>query len=105
MNTQIEREPLNPEKIRQEIEDTFVFNPPLSSSSAAACAKIQNACKELALLIAYEVPEGKEQTIAVNNLLSVALFARQGITRRQIAVVVTAPVQDTMPEPTPINPT
>jgi len=87
MNAQVPREPFNPEQIKQEINDVFVFNPPLSAIHAATCKKIQNACKELAQLIADEVPEGKEQTMAINNLLAVALFARHGITRRQIVVM------------------
>src|SRR5208337_1206463 len=87
MNTQVIREPISPEKIKLEIDDVFVFNPPLSFNHATSCQKIQDACKALAQVIADEVPEGKEQVIAINSLLSAALFARHGITRRQVVVV------------------
>ena len=87
MNAQVSREPVSPEQIKQEIDDVFVFNPPLSIIHATSCQKIQDACKALAQVIADEVPEGKERVIAINNLLSTALFARHGITRRQVVVM------------------
>lgn len=104
MNTEVNREPVNLEKIKQEIDDVFIFKSPISNQHAESCQKIQNTCKALAQLIADEVPEGKEQTIAINNLLSAALFARHGITRRQVIMVAMA-VPETENPPVPSSPT
>jgi hypothetical protein len=99
MNNEIvTRKPVTPEQVKQEIDDVFVFNPPISAQHAASCDRIQKACKELAQAIAEEVPEGKEQTIAINNLLSTALFTRHGITRRQVVVVAMVTPDTPSPE-------
>lgn len=90
---QVNREPLDPAAVLLEIEEVFTFNPPLTPEQVIACQQIQDACKHLAQGIAKLVPEGKEQTIAVNNLLATALWARHGITRRQVTVVA-VPVWD-----------
>lgn len=90
MNTEVSRPPVTPELIKDEINDVFVFNPPLSGQNLTSCQRVQNACRELAHVIAEEVPEGKEQTIAINNLLATALWARHGITRRQVVVIASA---------------
>lgn len=105
MNTEVARPPITPETIKAEVNDVFIFNPPLSGNNLASCQRIQNACRDLALVIAEEVPEGKEQTIAINNLLATALWSRQGITRRQVAVISIAspeqiPAESGSSEPT-----
>lgn len=92
MNNEVSREPITPETIKAEIDDVFVFNSPLSSQNQASCERIQEACRTLAHAIAEEVPEGKDQTVAINNLLAAALWARHGITRRQVAVISASPV-------------
>lgn len=83
---QVIREPLDPAAVLLEIEEVFTFNPPLTPEQLTACQQIQEACKNLAKGIAKLVPEGKEQTVAINNLLATALWARHGITRRQVTV-------------------
>jgi hypothetical protein len=83
----VTREPVSLEDTLQEIDDVFVFNPPQSQENLTKCLTIQNACKSLASLIARDVPEGKEQTIAINSLLATALWANHGILRRQVVVV------------------
>jgi hypothetical protein len=95
MNAEINREPINTEQAKQEIEDVFVFNAPSSVNTSFACQRIQNACKALAQAIAEEVPEGKERVVAINSLLSAALFARHGITRRQVVIVAVPEASDT----------
>jgi len=97
MNTETARTPITPEDIKAEVNDVFVFNAPMSSQTLASCERIQNACRELALAIAEEVPEGKEQTIAINNLLATAIWARQGVTRRQVAVMAAMPLPEDQP--------
>lgn len=89
-NTEVSRPPVTPETLKAEIDDVFVFNPPLTRKNHASCERIQQACRELAHVIAEEVPEGKEQVIAINNLLATALWSRQGITRRQVLVIASA---------------
>jgi hypothetical protein len=83
---QVNRDPVDPAAVALEIEEIFTFNPPLTPDQLTACQQIQDACKHLAHGIAKLVPEGKEQTIAINNLLATALWARHGITRRQVTV-------------------
>lgn len=99
MNTEVYRPPTSLAQIKQEIDETFVFNAPLSQDHATSCEKIQNASKALADLIIQEVPEGKERVICVNNILSCALFARHGITRRQVVLMAVAP--ESVPSPSP----
>jgi wyosine [tRNA(Phe)-imidazoG37] synthetase (radical SAM superfamily) len=83
---QVIRPPLDPEALFLEIEEVFTFNPPLTPEQQQACQIISQSCKNLAQGIAKLVPEGKEQTVAINNLLATALWARHGITRRQVTV-------------------
>jgi hypothetical protein len=115
MNAIVYREPISPEQVKQDIDDVFVFNSPMSQEHATSCEKIQAACHQLARVIADEVPEGRERSIAINNLLAVALVSRHGITRRQVLVVGVAspspelsPVESSPPEnptsPVPQNP-
>lgn len=97
------RPPVSVEQTKQEINDVFVFSVPISAQHTASCERIQKACKALAQAIAEEVPEGKEQTIAINNLLSTALFARHGITRRQVVVVAVVSPDTPCSEPAPVE--
>lgn len=94
MNTEVYREPVNPNQLKQEIDDVFVFNRPMTQENAASCARVQNACKVLADIIVQEVPEGRERIVCVNNLLSTALFASHGITRRQVMLVAASPLPE-----------
>lgn len=95
MNSQIVREITDPEQVKRDIEDVFVFNAPQSREVEASCQKIQTAIKQLALAIVDEVPEGRERTIALNNLLSAALFSRHGLTKRQVAIIAVAAPENT----------
>lgn len=73
-------------KVHMEIDDHFVFNVPLTQEALDTCLKVQTECASLAHLVADATPEGKEQTIAINNILAVALWAVQAITRRQVII-------------------
>ena len=84
------REPVSPEDVQQELDDVFLFQGSQTQENLTKCQEIQAACKNLALLITKHVPQGKEQTIAVNNLVSTALFATHGINRRQVVLVAVA---------------
>jgi hypothetical protein len=99
----VDRPPLNPEELTREIEEVFSFNPPLTVDQNHACQQIQNACKTLAHGILNLVPEGKEQTIAINQLLAAALWARHGICRRSIIVAAGEPFDAAAPEGTTIQ--
>lgn len=104
MNTEVNREPaLTPQEINQEIDDTFTFNSPISIAHAQSCEKIHLACKSLAQLVVTEVPEGRERSIALNNILSAALFARHGFTKRQVALIAATPAPENCPEPVPVE--
>lgn len=100
---QVNREPLDPAAIALEIEEVFTFNPPLTPDQLHACQQIQEACKHLAHGIAKLVPEGKEQTVAINNLLATALWARHGITRRQVTVGAVPWTEENTPQATTIS--
>jgi hypothetical protein len=100
-DSEVIRQPVVLDDIRQEIDDVFVFNPPMSLAHQQSCEKIQTASKALAQVIAEEVPVGKEQTIAINNLLSAVLFARHGITKRQVMMMAAA--EEPLP-PIPVTP-
>jgi hypothetical protein len=102
-NEQVDRPPLDPEALRQEIEDVFTFGIPVTPEQHHACQQIQNACKTLAHGIMQLVPEGKEQTIAINNLLGVALWSRHGITRRSIIVAAGVPWEEAAPVATEVH--
>lgn len=98
-----DRPPLDPEALALEIEEVFSFNPPLTVDQNHACQQIQNACKTLAHGILKLVPEGKEQTIAINQLLAAALWARHGICRRSIIVAAGQPFDAAAPQVTSIQ--
>lgn len=102
-NEQVDRPPLDLEALRQEIEDVFTFGIPVTPEQHHACQQIQNACKTLAHGIINLVPEGKEQVIAINNLLGVALWSRHGITRRSIIVAAGVPFEEAAPAVTEIH--
>jgi hypothetical protein len=89
-NRLVEREPLDPKAVHQKIDDLFTFNEPLTEERRQACQQMSEACQKLAHLIAEKLPEGIEQTVCANSLLSVALWARHGVTRRQVDIVVVA---------------
>jgi hypothetical protein len=87
IDEQVNRKPLDTVEIAKEIDEMFTFNNPKTVEQIESCQKIQKSCKNLAQLIIANVPEGKEQTVAVNSVLGAALWASQGITRRQITIV------------------
>jgi hypothetical protein len=98
---EVKREPLDVPAIHREIDDIFTFNPPLTQEQFIACQQIQNACRTIAHVITEKAPEGREQIICTNSLLSVALFARQAITRRQVVVMSTMPPEELPPSTPP----
>lgn len=99
-NEQVDRPPLDLEALHQEIDDVFTFGIPITPQQNSACQQIQSACKILAHDVLRLVPEGKEQVIAINNLLAVALWSRHGITRRSIIVAAGTPFEEAAPTPT-----
>jgi hypothetical protein len=84
----VQREPLSVEEVCRDIDDVFTFNVPHSQDNLRKCGEIQSICKSFAKKIVLDVPEGKEQTICLNNLLAVALWAAHGITRRQVSLAI-----------------
>ena len=87
----VDRPPLDPEQTTQDIIEAFAFSN-LTPEQEADCAEVQDACQKLALLIADKLPEGKEHTVAINNVLAAALWVRHGISRRKpVLMGTTAP--------------
>ena len=87
-DTEVNREPLDPEAGIQEVEDAFVFNnQPPSTAQRTMCEHVETYARRLAFEIATVVPEGKHRTVAINNVLGAVLWARQGIlTAREIEI-------------------
>ncbi len=85
-DTEVLREPVSVQEVQDEIDDVFTFNPPQTADNQSKCQNIQSLCKQLAYVIARDVPQGKEQTIAINSVLSAALYSNHGILRRQIVM-------------------
>jgi hypothetical protein len=85
------REPIDISAALMEVDETFTFHPPPDQSQTEKCRLVQNLCQQVAQVLVQIVPEGKEQTMAVNNLLAATLFACHGITHRQVGVFVAPP--------------
>lgn len=90
-NIEVTREAVNLADAVREVEQEFQFSStPLTNAQAAACNHIEAFGRGMAQDIATMVPPGKEQTIAVNAVLTAVLWARQGITKRTIEMVAVA---------------
>ena len=94
----VDRKPLNLDELILEIDEVFTFRSPSTSKQQDSCQHIQSCCKALAMAIVEMVPEGKEQVIAVNNLLGAALWASHGITKRQVTIVTVPPPPEWLKE-------
>jgi len=100
---EVKREPFDAEQFKREVDEMFVFAAAVVlPDQYKACQRIQKACRNLALLLVELLPEGNEQIVCRNTLLSVALWARHAIARRQVMVaaanppwVATPPVAET----------
>lgn len=89
------REPISPETAIRDVEDAFVFNNQPTEHQVKLCQHIESWGKALAIEIASLVPEGKEQTVAINNVLSAVMWCRHGIMRQPtIEFVATGPVPE-----------
>ena len=83
LNYPVERLPLDPQALATDLAALFTFPLTLTPEQQQECQEIDAACLALAQLIAAHLPEGKEHVVAVNNVLSAALWARHGIGNRQ----------------------
>lgn len=89
------REPYSPEASIREVEDAFVFSNHPTEHQIKLCQHIETWGKALAVEIASLVPEGKEQTVAINNVLSAVMWCRHGIMKQPtIEFVATGPVPE-----------
>ena len=73
------REPYSPENAIREVEEAFVFNNTPTEHQVMRCQHIEKWGRSLAIEIASVVPEGKEKTIAINNVLAAVVWCRHAI--------------------------
>lgn len=76
------REPYSPQAAIEDVESNFVFNNAPTEHQVKLCQHIEAFGKAMAIEIASLVPEGKEQTVAINNVLSAVMWCRHGIMRQ-----------------------
>jgi hypothetical protein len=76
------REPYSPRAVLEDIEQTFVFNNAPTPDQVKQCEHIEGWAKVLSLEIATQVPEGKEKTMAINNVLAAVVWCRHAIFRQ-----------------------
>jgi len=89
------REPYSPQAAIEEVEQTFVFNNAPTEDQVKLAQHIETWGKALSIEIASVVPEGKEKTIAINNVLAAVVWCRHAIFRQPtIEMVSTGPVPD-----------
>jgi len=87
-DTEVNREPLDPDAGIHEVEEAFVFNDNApTQAQKAMCEHIEAYARGLAFEIATMVPEGKHRTVAINNVLGAVLWARQGILTARLVEV------------------
>lgn len=70
------------ERVVTQIEKCFTYNPPKHDQPARYVA-IRDAAKDLALLIARNTPESREQSLALTNLEQTVMFANAAIARNE----------------------
>jgi hypothetical protein len=102
MNTEkdreVIREPLDPAVGAREVEEAFQFNNCPSEKQLKKCAHLEQYARGLAFEIAAVVPQGKFQTVAINNLLGALMWARQGILAEcDVQFSTTGPGPDAIP--------
>jgi hypothetical protein len=76
------REPHSPQAIIEEVEQTFVFNNSPTTDQVKLCQHIESWGKAFSIEIASLVPESKEQTMAINNVLAAVVWCRHAILRQ-----------------------
>jgi hypothetical protein len=92
---EVQREPYSPQVTIEEVEKTFVFNNAPTPDQVKLCGHIEMWGKALCVEIASVVPEGKEQTIAINNVLAAVIWCRHAIQRQPTIELVSS---DPVPE-------
>jgi len=89
------REPYSPQAAIEEIENAFVFNNSPTENQVKLCQHVEAWGKALSIEIASLVPEGKEKTMAINNVLAAVVWCRHAICRQPtIEFVSTGPVPE-----------
>jgi hypothetical protein len=102
LNYPVDRLPVDLPDMVVELDEVFNFPGTLTAEQEAQCKEIESVCHVAAVIIGFHLPEGKEHTVAVNNILAAALWARYGIARRQPVILAAgAPKQITVPEQPP----
>jgi hypothetical protein len=92
---EVSREPYSPQVVIEEIEKTFVFPTTQTEHQMKLCQHVEAWGKALAIEIASVVPEGKEQIVAINNVVSAVMWCRHAIMRQPtIEFVSTGPVPE-----------
>ena len=66
--------------LAERIENDFVYHAP-RHGQPELYQHIRNTAKTLAILIAQEVPEGREQALAITNIEQAVFWANAGIAR------------------------
>lgn len=66
----------------ERIENDFKYHPP-KDGQVERYASIRDKAKELALMIADEVPMSREQSTALTHLESAVMYANAGIARNE----------------------
>ena len=65
-----------------DIENRFAFHPAITPERGESHAAIREECKALAQFIIANVPEGREQALAITHLEEVMMWANAGIARQ-----------------------
>lgn len=74
---------LNPGLLAR-IESDFTYHAPLPNRNhVERYQAIRDRAKELALLVADEVPEGREQSLALTKVEEAVMWANAGIARHE----------------------
>lgn len=92
---EVERKPYNPQDVVNEINESFSFSTDLTEDQKRLCLHIEAFGRAMATEIAHTVPEGREQIIAINNILAAVMWSRHAIIKQpQIVLVATDPVPE-----------
>lgn len=84
---EVQREPWSVEKDITDVEERFQFNEP-TPAQKAVIAHIENWGKSFALELASLLPEGNAKQVAIGNVMSAVLWAKQSLTHRSVEIGV-----------------
>ncbi len=70
------------EKVLQQISNAFVYHEP-KADQPERYVSIREKAHELAQLIAFETPPGREQSLALTNLEQATMWANAAIARNE----------------------